>query len=52
MVIDKYCDNAIEFAKTIEPDIKISWGINWIWAYGFKTSVGQMVLLLYPHKNY
>lgn len=38
MVIDKYCDNAIEFAKTIEPDIKISWGINWIWAYGFKTS--------------
>ena len=36
-IIDKSCVNAIEFAKTVNPDIKIENGINWIWAYGFKS---------------
>jgi hypothetical protein len=35
--IDSSCTKAIEFAKSINPEIKISNGINWIWAYGFKT---------------
>jgi hypothetical protein len=35
--IDSCCTKAIEFAKTINPDIKIDNGINWIWAYGFKS---------------
>ena len=34
-VIDSSCVKAIEFAKTLNPDIKIDNGINWIWAYGF-----------------
>ena len=33
--IDSSCAKAIEFAKSIEPDIKIDNGINWIWAYDF-----------------
>lgn len=33
--IDKSCTQAIEFAKLINPTIKIDNGINWIWAYGF-----------------
>ena len=36
--IDTSCTKAIEFAKSINPDIKIDNGINWIWAYGFKSS--------------
>lgn len=36
--IDSYCTKAIDFAKTINPDIKIDNGINWIWAYGFKSN--------------
>ena len=36
-VIDIHCAKAIEFAKTINPDIKISNGCNWIWAFSFKT---------------
>lgn len=35
--IDTSCINAIEFAKSINPDIKIDNGCNWIWAYGFKS---------------
>lgn len=37
-IIDSYCEKAIEFAEILNPDIKISYGINWIWAYGFKTN--------------
>lgn len=33
--IDSSCVKAIEFAKTLNPEIKIDNGINWIWAYGF-----------------
>ncbi len=33
--IDTHCTKAIEFAKSINPNIKIDNGINWIWAYGF-----------------
>jgi hypothetical protein len=33
--IDASCTKAIEFAKSLNPDITISNGINWIWAYGF-----------------
>jgi len=36
-IIDKSCVKAIEFAKTLNSDIKIENGINWIWAYGFKS---------------
>lgn len=36
-IIDKSCVKAIEFAKTLNSDIKIDNGINWIWAYGFKS---------------
>jgi hypothetical protein len=35
--IDSSCVKAIEFAKTLNSDIKIENGINWIWAYGFKS---------------
>lgn len=35
--IDVHCDKAIEFAKSINSDIKISNGCNWIWASGFKS---------------
>ena len=33
--IDSSCVKAIEFAKTLNPEIQIDNGINWIWAYGF-----------------
>ena len=33
--IDSSCIKAIEFAKTLNPNIKIDNGINWIWAFGF-----------------
>jgi hypothetical protein len=36
-IINKYCVKAIEFAKTLNPNIKIESGINWIWACGFKS---------------
>ena len=36
-IIDKSCVKAIEFAKTLNPDIRIDNGINWIWAYGFES---------------
>jgi len=36
-IIDIHCQQAIEFAKTINPDIIIENGINWIWAMGFKS---------------
>ena len=35
--IDSSCVKAIEFAKTLNPEIKIENGINWIWAYSFKS---------------
>ena len=35
--INNACTKAIEFAKSINPEIQISNGINWIWAYGFKS---------------
>jgi hypothetical protein len=34
-IINTSCVKAIEFAKTLNPNIKIDNGINWIWAYGF-----------------
>ncbi len=37
-IIDLYCEKAIDFAKTLNPDIKIDSGINWIWASGFNTN--------------
>jgi hypothetical protein len=33
--IDNSCTKAIEFAKSINPEIKIDNGCNWIWATGF-----------------
>lgn len=36
-IVDEHCKKAIEFAKELNPEIKIDNGINWIWAYGFKT---------------
>jgi hypothetical protein len=36
--IDSSCVKAIEFAKTLNPNIKIDNGINWIWAYGFTSN--------------
>jgi len=36
-IIDTACAKAIEFAKALNPEIIISNGINWIWAYGFKS---------------
>lgn len=36
-IIDTSCELAINFAKTLNPDIEISNGINWIWANGFKS---------------
>jgi hypothetical protein len=36
--IDSSCVKAIEFAKTLNPNIIIENGINWIWAYGFKSN--------------
>lgn len=35
--IDNACVKAIEFVKSIEPDIVIDNGINWIWAIGFSS---------------
>lgn len=34
-VIDNACSLAIDFAKTLNPNVEISNGINWIWATGF-----------------
>ena len=37
--VDSSCVKAIEFAKTLNPNITIDNGINWIWAYGFTSYV-------------
>jgi hypothetical protein len=38
MVYDQNCVKAIEFAKKLNPNIKIDSGINWIWALGFTSN--------------
>ena len=50
-IIDKSCVKAIEFAKTLNPNIKIDNGINWIWAYGFTSKENAQQFDNYCNSN-